>query len=111
MTALRWRTIQAIVAALAVIGLVVLTVPKHRRTAVPHNYAGPEARQWLQSNGQEAPLAANRFRSKKEALDFINALYAAGATKVFIPTQDITDDEVERRQVGPYAEAVVAEID
>lgn len=74
-----------------------------------HTYAGPEAKQWLESNGQDAPLASNRFGSKKQALDFINSLYAAGATRVFIPTENIRDDAMERQQGGPYADAIVAE--
>jgi len=40
---------------------------------------GPEALQWLRTNGHEAALASNRFRSTTEALLFVEQLYSAGA--------------------------------
>ena len=53
---------------------------------------GPEALQWLRSNGHEAALASNRFSSTAEAIAFVEQLYAAGASRVFIPADTIRDD-------------------
>ncbi|HEX5222656.1 MAG TPA: hypothetical protein VFZ59_24080 [Verrucomicrobiae bacterium] len=73
--------------------------------------SGPEARQWLESNGQAAALASNRFGSTREALEFVNALYIAGAKTVMIPSEAIRDDETELAQGGPYADAIIIELD
>jgi hypothetical protein len=73
--------------------------------------SGPEAKGWLEINGQAAALASDRFGSTQEALEFVNALYAAGARRVIIPSDSIRDDEVERAQGGPYADAVIIELD
>jgi hypothetical protein len=58
--------------------------------------AGPkrrdaEARQWL-SRKRPAMLAANRFGTTPAGLDFVEELYAAGATKVIVPAESIDDD-------------------
>src|SRR5258706_42534 len=73
--------------------------------------SGPEARLWLETNGQAAALGSNRFGSTQEALEFVTALYAAGAKKIMIPTDSILDDEIERAQGGPYADALIIELD
>jgi hypothetical protein len=44
-------------------------------------------------------------------LEFVNALYAAGARRVMIPSDSIREDEIERAQGGPYADAVIIELD
>lgn len=73
--------------------------------------SGPEAKEWLENNGQAAALASNRFASTQEALEFVNTLYAAGARLVMIPADSIRDDEIERAQGGPYADALIIELD
>ena len=71
---------------------------------------GPEARSWLQANGQPAALASNRFDSTADALAFVEQLYTAGAQRVFIPGDSIRDDEIEMEAGGPYADALVIEL-
>ena len=71
---------------------------------------GPEARAWLQRNGQEAALASNRFDSTAAALAFVEQLYAAGASRVFVPQDAIQDDEEEQSLGGPYADSLVIEL-
>lgn len=65
----------------------------------------PEALQWLRANGQKGPLASNRFAAE-EALEFVEALYAAGAERVVIAADSIRDDEQERSLGGPYADSL-----
>ncbi len=72
---------------------------------------GPEARQWLQSNQHTAPLASNRFSSREGAQEFVDALYEAGAKRVMIPSDSIRADDAELAQGGPYADAIVIELD
>ncbi len=71
---------------------------------------GPEALQWLRSNGHEAALASNRFSSTAEAIGFVEQLYAAGARRVFVPADTITDDEEERELGGAYSDSIVIEL-
>lgn len=70
---------------------------------------GPEALQWLRSNGHEAALASNRFSSTAEAIAFVEQLYAAGAHRVFVPADTIRDDEEERELGGAYSDSLVIE--
>lgn len=65
----------------------------------------PEAREWLRANGQEAPLAGNRFDAA-EALAFVDELYAAGAERVVVASESIVDDEHELSLGGPYADTL-----
>jgi hypothetical protein len=71
---------------------------------------GPEALQWLRSNGHEAALASNRFSSTPEAIAFVEQLYAAGARRVFVPADTIRDDEEERELGGAYSDSLVIEL-
>lgn len=71
--------------------------------------ADPEARAWLRANGQEAPLAGNRF-DKADALEFVEQLYAAGATRVVVAANCIRDDAAERKLGGPYADGIKVEL-
>lgn len=65
----------------------------------------PEAREWLAANGQEAPLAANRFDAA-DARAFVEELYAAGAVRVVIASECINDDDYELSLGGPYADGL-----
>ena len=50
----------------------------------PSHEHGPEALEWLRANPNPSPLATNRFSAPDEAVTFVEALYAAGATNVVI---------------------------
>jgi hypothetical protein len=71
--------------------------------ALPAEYTvGPEALKWLRSSVNESALASNRFGETENAVRFVKQLYAAGATRVIVPQESITDDDVE-----VYADALV----
>lgn len=59
---------------------------------VHQDYHGPEALQWLRDNPGESVLASNRFGNTAEAIRFVEALYAAGATKVIVNDEDVVDE-------------------
>ena len=71
---------------------------------------GPEALQWLRSNGHEAALASYRFLSTAEALVFVVQFYSAGARTVFVPADSIIDDEEERELGGAYSDTLIIEL-
>lgn len=91
--------------------LLVIAAGCGRTAPAPNPHSGPEARQWLKENGNPHALATNRFDSKQDAVKFVESLYEAGATKVFVPNDSINDTEAERFDGGPYADAVVVEFD
>ena len=62
-----------------------------------------EARKWLR--GRQHSLASNRFQKPKEALAFVEALYAAGAPRVVI--ENINNDD---GQPGAYADSMVVHL-
>ena len=62
---------------------------------------GVEARKWLRSNANPSALATNRFGPTAAAIEFVDALYAAGAKKVMV--EDI-DDTVDAE--GGYADSL-----
>ena len=64
----------------------------------------PEARQWLCSNANVSAFAGNRFHTTGRALDFVETLYAAGATEVLI--DNILTDHVDT-DGGPYADTLI----
>jgi hypothetical protein len=69
---------------------------------------GPEALAWLQGNKNESALASNRFLETANAVKFVKALYAAGATKVVVPKDSINSDaDNVSFEGGPYADALV----
>jgi hypothetical protein len=59
----------------------------------------PEAREWLRSNPGHAPLAANAFDAD-DARAFVDSLYAAGAVRVVIASENIRDED------PPYCDAL-----
>lgn len=74
-------------------------------------FDGPEALVWLQENRSASAMASNRFDSTAAAISFVEALYQAGAIRVFIPQDSIRDDENELRDNGgPYTDALVIEL-
>jgi hypothetical protein len=69
---------------------------------------GPEALAWLKGNKNESALASNRFLGTENAVKFVKALYAAGATKVVVPKDAINSEEdTVSFEGGPYADALV----
>ena len=89
----------------------------------PSHEHGPEALEWLRANPNPSPLATNRFSSRDEAVTFVEALYAAGATDVTIANivmlpndrwapyadmllVDLPADHAQRREVFELAETI-----
>jgi hypothetical protein len=64
-----------------------------------------EAVDWLQTNFSPAALAEGRFDSTADALDFVYALYDAGARKVSVID---VDDARLFTDGGPYTDTLVA---
>jgi hypothetical protein len=50
----------------------------------PAHEGGPEALAWLRANHNESALATNRFSKTSDAIAFVEQLYAAGATGVWV---------------------------
>ena len=72
--------------------------------------SGPEAKRWLESNRNPSAFASNRFGTSQVALEFVVSLYAAGAKHVLIPSDSIRD-HMAMEEGGPYADAIVIELD
>lgn len=72
-------------------------------------HSGPEAREWLRTNQHPQALASNRFDTTEDALEFVQTLYRAGATKITIPEDRMDDDEDDMG--GLYADALVVELE
>ena len=68
----------------------------------------PEALNWLRSNpNQDSGFASNRF-SLKQAIQFVEELYAGGATKVVIPKMATREEQVFGSDATtPYADSMV----
>ncbi len=80
-------------------------------TSSAEDFDGPEALNWLKNNRNESALASNRFGPTENAVRFVQGLYNAGALRVVIPRANITDDEdTQKWESGPYADAVVVEL-
>lgn len=69
----------------------------------PSHERGPEALEWLRANPNPSPLATNRFSTRDEAVTFVEALYAAGATDVEIGNILMLPND----RWAPYADALV----
>ena len=69
----------------------------------PRHERGPEALEWLRANPNPSPLATNRFSARHEAVTFVEALYAAGATNVVIGNILMLPND----RWAPYADALV----
>jgi hypothetical protein len=63
-----------------------------------------EAREWLMKNSHHNPIALNYFPSRTASEQFIEGLYAAGATKVLV--DNISYDDAE----GPHSDTMVVEL-
>lgn len=70
---------------------------------LPAEYTqGPEAVKWLRKIDNESALASNRFGETRNALQFAQQLYRAGAVRVIVSQASIRSDEVET-----YADSLV----
>ena len=68
---------------------------------------GPEALSWLRENKNESALASNRFGETRNAVRFVEELYASGARLVIVPGESInSDDDFVSGEGGPYADAL-----
>ena len=60
-----------------------------------------EARSWLRTNPDRSAFATNRFGETKNAIAFVEALYARGATEVLVHNPGLDSDG------DPYADTLV----
>jgi hypothetical protein len=68
-----------------------------------------EAKEWLNNNKNESPLASNRFGAKENALKFVESLYETGAEGVYVV--NVTDAErTIKDEGGPYADSLVVRL-
>jgi hypothetical protein len=72
----------------------------------PRHEHGPEALEWLRVNPNPSPLATNRFSSPAEAVAFVEALYAAGATNVVIGNILMLPND----RWAPYADMLLVDL-
>jgi hypothetical protein len=82
--------------------------PYHRDALLPrpcHEH-GPEALEWLRANPNPSPLATNRFSAPDEAVTFVEALYAAGATNVVIGNILMLPND----RWAPYADMLLVDL-
>ena len=67
---------------------------------------GPEALKWLQDNLNPAGFASNRF-TMSEAIEFVENLYALGASKIIVPDEMIKMEScVGLKGEVPYADGL-----
>jgi hypothetical protein len=97
------RLIVGLVAGVLLLGLYYVESIDNQPGPLPAEYTqGPEARKWLRANESESALASNRFGETRDALQFVQQLYNAGAVRVIVPQTAIRKDDVET-----YADALV----
>jgi hypothetical protein len=63
-----------------------------------------EAREWLRKNPNPSALATNRFQTTAVAIEFVEALYAAGATRV------VADNINEDSAAGTYSDSLTVHL-
>jgi hypothetical protein len=63
-----------------------------------------EAREWLAANEHPHPIALNYFQTRAASEQFVESLYAAGATRVLV--DNISYDDAE----GPHSDSMVVEL-
>jgi hypothetical protein len=66
-------------------------------------YKAPEALSWLTKNKNQHALAGNRFPTTADAIEAVERLYSAGATRVCIGPP-FEEPERIREDGGPYAD-------
>jgi hypothetical protein len=65
-----------------------------------------EALDWLRANKNPAAFASNRFGATKNAILFVEALYAKGAERVYILDPQ-EDPQTLKLEGGPYADTLI----
>ena len=96
------RILVGLVAGVALLGLYYVEWVEDNRPLPAEFTQGPEALKWLRKNNSESPLASNRFGDTRDAIQFVQQLYSAGAARVIVPQSVIRTDDVET-----YADALV----
>ena len=96
------RIFVGLVAGVALLGLYYIEGIEENQELPAEYTQGPEALKWLRKNDSESALASNRFGDTRDAIQFVQQLYNAGAARVIIPLAAIQKDDVET-----YADSVV----
>jgi hypothetical protein len=96
------RIIAGLIAGVALLGLCYIEGIEENKELPAEYTQGPEALKWLRKNDSDSALASNRFGETRNAIQFVQQLYSAGATRVIIPLPAIQKDDVET-----YADSLV----
>lgn len=96
------RVIVGLVAGVLLLGLYYVESVEEKHVLPTEYKQGPEAKKWLRQNDSESALASNRFGETRDALQFVQQLYAAGAVRVIVPQASIRKDDIET-----YADSLV----
>src|SRR5690606_31797461 len=64
---------------------------------------------WLRSNKNESALATNRFGPTSAAIEFVDELFQAGATQVYIVSRFYEPERVAA-EGGPYADELIVQL-
>jgi hypothetical protein len=64
-----------------------------------------EATKWVTTNGNFAPFASNRFRTRADAVKYIRNLYRLGAIGVYA-VQILDEPERIKTEGGPYSDSL-----
>lgn len=72
----------------------------------PDDQGGPEALAWLRDNHHPNPFATNRFGTRERALQFVEQLYATGAT--FVSINGIL--MLPNHNWAPYADTLIVDL-
>ena len=83
--------------------------PPHQRDQLlpgPDYEGGPEALDWLRANHHPDPFATNRFGTREGAVQFVEQLYAGGATFVSIDGVLM----LPNHNWAPYADTLIVDL-
>ena len=64
---------------------------------------------WLRSNKNKSALATNRFGPTSAAIEFVEQLFSAGATQVFVVARFIEPERIAA-EGGPYADELIVQL-
>jgi hypothetical protein len=96
------RILVGLVAGVLLLGLYYVEGLEENHELPTEYRQGPEALKWLRTNDSESALASNRFGETRNAIQFVQQLYSAGAARVIVPLAAIRKDDVET-----YADSLV----
>ena len=83
--------------------------PETQAVAVSDSAQTAIALDWLRSNKNESALATNRFGPTSAAIEFVEQLFAAGATQVFVVARYIEPERIAA-EGGPYADELIVQL-